>query len=160
MVTILWRFYGYEVQFRSVWNLDEVAKRSRDTTSGNFRNNRKKIRIFFLLFRFCAIFCVLADFHTFSREVQTLLEARLICMVCLSQLKRWDDRRLTTERQNYKPLLVSRKRTRKRLTLDWGTPLSSSVVLDSALWSWLQRSKNYILHYSHIKNLQANACFV
>ena len=43
---------------------------------------------FFLLFRFCAIFCVLADFHTFSREVQTLLEARLICMVCLSQLKR------------------------------------------------------------------------
>ena len=42
----------------------------------------KKFGFFFLLFRFCAIFCVLADFHTFSTEVQTLLEARLICMVC------------------------------------------------------------------------------
>ena len=31
---------------------------------------------------FCAIFCVLADFYTISREVQTLFEARLVCMVC------------------------------------------------------------------------------
>ena len=55
MVTILWRLYGswriIQGFSRSVGNLEEVAKWSRDTAFGNVKNNRKNM-IFLLLFRF------------------------------------------------------------------------------------------------------------